>query len=104
MQSRVELEHKVRAVVLRVLVVAAALLGTDFVAGWLYRGLTGESFYYQVIDPDQGLNRRYRATSKLYHHDLRPNVAAPAVWGTDYFVYTNSLGFRDREVRQVPLI
>ena len=92
-----------RTVVLRVLVVIAALLGTDFVAGWLYRGLTGESFYYQVIDPDQGLNRRYRTPSDLYHHDLRPNAAALASWGTGYFVYTNSLGFRDREVREVAL-
>lgn len=93
----------VRLVALRVLVVVIALLVSDFLAGWLYRTFNGESFYYQVIAPDRGLNRRYRTASALYHHDLHPNAAAPAVWGLGYFVYTNSLGFRDREVREVPL-
>ena len=44
----------------------------------------------------------YRAESPVYHHDLRPGVAATAAWGSHrYPMITSSLGFRDRVVRQI---
>jgi hypothetical protein len=49
-------------------------------------------------------NRSYRRSSQLYHHDLKPNVAALAGWGSNrYRIYTNSLGFKDAAVRDIPL-
>jgi hypothetical protein len=46
----------------------------------------------------------FRKRSEVYHHDLVANVAGLAEWGSStYSVYTNSLGFKDREVREVPL-
>jgi len=49
-------------------------------------------------------NGSYRQASKIYSHDLVPNTAAWAGWGRYYYrMYTNSLGFRDSEVRDVPL-
>jgi lysophospholipase L1-like esterase len=47
----------------------------------------------------------YRVASPLYHHDLRPNVSVTAAWGDHrYPMRTNSLGFRDARVRDVPLV
>lgn len=48
-------------------------------------------------------NRLYRRSSPPYHHDLKPNVAAWASWGPNrYRIYTNSLGFKDAAVREIP--
>lgn len=47
----------------------------------------------------------YRVRHPVYHHGLEPMVTArPAEWGPlRYRVSTNSLGFRDRGARSVPL-
>src|SRR5712692_8407728 len=47
--------------------------------------------------------RLYRVSSSIYHHDLAPNKSIKrAQWGYKFYsVYTNSLGFRDRLVRDV---
>lgn len=50
------------------------------------------------------VERAYRVRSEQYHHDLAPNQEAIGLWGIrKYPVYTNSLGFKDRSVLQVPL-
>ena len=47
---------------------------------------------------------KYRVPHQVYHHDLLPNVAVIGKWGKfRYQVYTNSLGFKDKTVREVPL-
>ncbi len=46
----------------------------------------------------------YGVRSDLYHHDLAKNTTAIGAWGLRrYPIKTNSLGFIDRTVRQVPL-
>lgn len=46
----------------------------------------------------------YREASPVFHHSLSKNRAVMAAWGPlRYRLYTNSLGFRDRYVRDVPL-
>ncbi len=47
----------------------------------------------------------FRCKHPYYHHGLKANRAATTSWnGTDYYsFYTNSLGFRDEKVRDVPL-
>jgi lysophospholipase L1-like esterase len=90
----------------RITAVVTALVAleiADLGAGALYRLVTGDGFYYAVVDPERALNRRYRTASPLYHHDLAPNVDMVASWGADYPITTNSLGFRDRTIREVPL-
>ncbi|MBW2273652.1 MAG: SGNH/GDSL hydrolase family protein [Deltaproteobacteria bacterium] len=49
--------------------------------------------------------RQYRIKSPIYHHDLARNKSIDAArWGVGkYRLRTNSLGFKDREVRDVPL-
>ena len=50
------------------------------------------------------VERQYRIRSPLYHHDLKPLVDVMTVWGNiTYRLTTNSLGFRDRTPREVPL-
>jgi hypothetical protein len=48
----------------------------------------------------------YRIASPIYHHDLAVKADVPdAVWGPlRYPVKTNSLGFKDRSTRDVPLV
>jgi hypothetical protein len=52
------------------------------------------------------LEKAYREQSKLYHHDLaKSKTVFGVIWGcnrSDY--YTNSLGFRDKSTRDLPLI
>jgi len=45
-----------------------------------------------------------RIRDAVNHHALKPNCASVEYWGTDrYQFFTNSLGFRDERVRDVPL-
>lgn len=47
--------------------------------------------------------RSFRSSHSYYHHGLQPNQHTTTRWGThSYEMATNSLGFRDRSVRQVP--
>lgn len=49
-------------------------------------------------------DRSFRTAHPYYHHGLAPNQKAIANWhGIRYPVYTNSLGFRDYAVRDIPL-
>jgi hypothetical protein len=49
-------------------------------------------------------DRTFRAEHYYYHHGLIPNQAVLATWfGARYPFFTNSLGFRDREIREIPL-
>lgn len=46
----------------------------------------------------------FRCSNPYYHHDFLPNRNAETAWGPlKYRVFTNSLGFRDGSVRDVPL-
>lgn len=48
--------------------------------------------------------KKYRVPHPVYHHSFRPNSAVMAKWGGIYYpFYSNSLGFKDRAVREVPL-
>jgi hypothetical protein len=82
------------------------VLGIDVAAGMAYRRITGHSFLErpQVVAL-QRESAAYRTPSTIYSHDLRPNVSRhDAVWGPRrYVVSTNSLGFKDRAARTVPL-
>jgi hypothetical protein len=45
----------------------------------------------------------FRCSSPFYHHDFLPNQDAGTKWGDrEYRIFTNSLGFRDGIVRDVP--
>jgi hypothetical protein len=45
-----------------------------------------------------------RVRDPIRHHAFKPNCASVNHWGTDaYKVFTNSLGFRDQQIRQVSL-
>ena len=80
----------------------------DIAAGIAYKKINGYSWYYVW---QYGVNKRsiktlYRTKSYKYHHDLFKNVTSKnnARWRESvYSVITNSLGFRDRTNRQIPL-
>jgi lysophospholipase L1-like esterase len=57
----------------------------------------------RVWYPDAA-ERPYRKSVSPYHHGLAENVNLMGQWGSiQYPVRTNSLGFRDAEVRTIPL-
>jgi lysophospholipase L1-like esterase len=47
----------------------------------------------------------FRRPHPYYHHDLIPNMDATSTWvpGEEFPLHTNSLGFKDRAVRDIPL-
>lgn len=91
----------------------AVFLIIDFLSANTYRFLTGYSWNSRneeqhKIKEKQYVNieNTYRIHSEFYHHDLAANKAIlkiPFLPGA-YDVYTNSLGFRDRAIREVSLI
>jgi hypothetical protein len=81
----------------KLLVAACALLLSDLVLAHLARWI---SPFWDPIRTES----LYRRPSEVYHHDLRKLVDRDGVWGTArYRVRTNSLGFKDREAREVSL-
>jgi hypothetical protein len=66
----------------------------DLAAAWIATGLAPD-WNPEVIE------RRYRVPHPIYHHALRPLVTATGLWGRQYSVATNSLGFRDGTARVV---
>lgn len=45
----------------------------------------------------------FRTNSSYYHHGLKPLMTENTKWFKEYTVHTNSLGFLDSSVREVPL-
>lgn len=90
--------------------VCAVLL--DFSAANIYRRIKGYPWPEKervlretMLEKTKIIEQSYRVTSVFYHHDLAKNKSVNnAVWGyLHYTVCTNSLGFKDRVVRDVPL-
>jgi hypothetical protein len=55
-----------------------------------------------IFPPNAG--HSFRCSSPYYHHDFLPNQNVETKWGDrKYRFFTNSLGFRDEMVRNVPL-
>jgi lysophospholipase L1-like esterase len=44
----------------------------------------------------------YRTSDSNFHHGLLPNKEVKDNWGQPYMTYTNSLGFRDKAIREIP--
>jgi len=80
------------------------LLMIDITAGLLYKKFNGNAWYYDWKEGPTGKNL-LRIKSDLYHHDLAKNANKKnSIWGdVIYTTKTNSLGFRDRANRKIPL-
>lgn len=70
---------------------------TDFTVAQLYFGKQ-----QKIAEEKQA--KSFRTESEYYHHDLRPNKQGQDLWGdSTYAMATNSLGFKDAAVREIPL-
>ena len=80
------------------------LLIIDITAGLLYKKFNGNAWYYDWKEGPTEKNL-LRIKSDLYHHDLAQNANEKnSIWGdVIYTTKTNSLGFRDRANRKIPL-
>lgn len=80
------------------------LLMLDITAGLIYKKINGNSWYYDWKEGPTEKNL-LRIKSNIYHHDLAKNAnEKDSAWGdTTYTTKTNSLGFRDRINRKIPL-
>jgi hypothetical protein len=90
--------------VLAVLVVVAAPLSVDWIAGYLtyhfgdYRERT-TGIFRTGVDPTGT-----RRPDRDYHHGFAPKRVATETWGPQPYTFvTNSLGFKDQTPRDVPL-
>jgi hypothetical protein len=65
-------------------------ISVDFIAGWIFIPVGSNDF---------------RCKHPYYHHDLKPNQSAITTWNgkDDYTFFTNSLGFRDQNCREIVL-
>ncbi len=82
------------------LVIEIAVL--DFAAGRFLIYL--ESHHNAAIKKMQEAEHAIRTSSTIYHHDLKPLKSARVLWGNlRYTLTTNSLGFRDSQMRDIPL-
>jgi hypothetical protein len=55
-----------------------------------------------IFPPNNG--HSFRCSNPYYHHDFLPNQNVETKWGDrEYRFFTNSLGFRDGAVRNIPL-
>jgi len=95
----------------RIIASCFIVLVIDVVAGIAYKNINGYAWFAVFesgsLQMEQSLSERtYRIKSYRYHHDLAKNVRNKnnAKWGGNvYTVNTNSLGFKDRSDRQIPL-
>ena len=95
----------------RIIASCFIVLVIDVFAGITYKNINGYAWFAVFesgsLQMEQSLSERtYRIKSYRYHHDLAKNVRNKnnAKWGGNvYTVNTNSLGFKDRSDRQIPL-
>ena len=95
----------------RMIVNLVVILIVDITAGVAYKNINGYAWFAVwesgALQMEQTLSERsYRIKSYRYHHDLAKNISKinNAKWGGYvYSVNTNSLGFKDRTNRQIPL-
>ncbi len=88
--------------------VAASVLAIDLLVANVFAWRVGYAFWARAdhqAEVTERSQQSFRVASGLFHHGLAPNQSIDAVlWGPmQYRVRTNSLGFIDREVREVPL-
>ncbi len=85
-----------------IIMVIVAIVGLDLLMGQVYHGVI-ERKRQQALS--HSAHNTIGCESPIYHHDLIPNKSVDGVtWGDRaYSVHTNSLGFRDSIVRDVPL-
>ena len=61
-------------------------------------------FVYSAYSTGQERERSARVANPVYDHGLAPNFEGYDIWGeARYPLFTNSLGFKDGSVREVPL-
>ena len=76
----------------------------DASVSWFFPKWTYEGQTFGAFKREQRVRRGIRIQSDHYNHGLKPNKTIETKWGHDsYSLTTNSLGFKDRERRDVPL-
>jgi hypothetical protein len=76
-------------------------LGSLAFSGALFVAL---DYFYTAATAKPIQNNQCRVPDSVRHHALQPNCTGVAWWGREaYEISTNSLGFRDERIRQIPL-
>ena len=93
------MKHKKHPIFSMILLLILIFLATDIIGKNILK------YYFKSQFRNSNHEKEYRITSNYYHHDLKPNVNIPkTVWGNvSYPIATNSLGFKDKMPREVPL-
>jgi hypothetical protein len=85
--------------------IVIAIFMMDFSIANIYKFTMGYSWGYRAQAKQERLEKRYRIKSNIYGHELAKNYyTQEAMWGgKTYTVCTNSLGFKDKAIREIPL-
>ncbi|MFH1798490.1 MAG: hypothetical protein ABH844_04010 [Candidatus Omnitrophota bacterium] len=88
-----------------IMAVIAGVLLLDIFCANAYKLKTGYSLPEKAMEEQARIEKIYRIPSAIYHHTLAENKSIDDTrWGhKKSYVRTNSFGFRDRIVRDVPL-
>jgi hypothetical protein len=82
---------------LKFIIILLVILLLDYLFSFL---LKMRDFWVQMYP-----NKYWRVPSQIYHHGLKPNVEVVESWGSfRYKLITNSLGFRDFEIKNIEKI
>ncbi|MFA5101459.1 MAG: hypothetical protein WC547_11295, partial [Candidatus Omnitrophota bacterium] len=86
-----------------VFIVIAGAFFLDFTAAGIYKIVNGYS-WNESLWVHSPVETGYRIRSGVYHHDLAKNKCVPNARYRNftYRVFTNSLGFKDKMVRDIP--
>lgn len=94
------------------IVIFTSIILLDFFAANIYKLINGYPWSEKkhvlqdmMFKEAQEIESSYRIKSIVYHHDLAKNISIDnSIWGyLSYRLCTNSLGFKDRTVRDIPL-
>jgi len=84
----------------------AAILALDVISANIYELVRGHPWNKRQAKEWEKVYKQIFVRSDIYHHGLAENASIPRInWGTlVYSFYTNSLGFRDKTPREIPLV
>jgi hypothetical protein len=84
---------------LAIMVILGVSLAAFLTLDWLHTAAMQRRHAAAAADPDP-----CRMRDPIRHHAFKPDCTAVNYWGTDeYKISTNNLGFRDEQIRNVPL-
>jgi len=88
-----------------IVILFIAITVIDITVANIVKVFLGYSFHQRAQQEAMHIEKTYRISSNIYHHDLKKNTfVKDAIWANrKYTISTNSLGFKSKYVINTPL-